>query len=123
MGFSRIGEDWTIGGSMSAVAFYGDGSNLTGIGGGATGPTGPAGPIGATGATGPAGSLGTYSVIDVFGVTGSNYTTLNATASWDIDGQFIGSALSGAYQGQMAYSYDYLFVMVADNTPIRLIRG
>ena len=41
MSFDRIGEDFFISGSVSAAAFYGDGSNLTGIsaggGGGLTG--------------------------------------------------------------------------------------
>ena len=38
MSFNRIGEDFYISGSVSAAAFYGDGSNLTGVsGGGLTG--------------------------------------------------------------------------------------
>jgi len=41
MSYNRIGEDFFISGSVSAAAFYGDGSNLTGIsaggGGGLTG--------------------------------------------------------------------------------------
>ena len=41
MSFDRRGEDFFISGSVSAVAFYGDGSNLTGVsaggGGGLTG--------------------------------------------------------------------------------------
>jgi len=37
MSFDRRGEDFFISGSVSAVAFYGDGSNLTGISGGGGG--------------------------------------------------------------------------------------
>lgn len=37
MSFDRKGEDFFISGSVSAVSFYGDGSNLTGISGGGGG--------------------------------------------------------------------------------------
>jgi len=48
---------------------------------------------------------------------------LENTANWDIDGNYIGTAITGTYQGQKHYNGNYLFEAVADNLFIRLIRG
>jgi hypothetical protein len=94
---------------------------VSGVGTGATGATGPAG---ATGPTGPSGGLGTYSVISAFGITGSDYTNITATGSWNNStGIYTGPAITTSYQGQMTYNDDYLFIMGTDTYPIRLIRG
>ncbi|MBI4349565.1 MAG: collagen-like protein, partial [Elusimicrobia bacterium] len=62
-------------GTVSAVAFVGDGSGLTGIPAGATGATGPPGPTGATGVTGPAGATGATGATGGQGVTGPTGAT------------------------------------------------
>ena len=54
---------------------------------------------------------------------GTTATLLENTSNWDINGNYIGTALSGTYQGQKHYNQDYLFEAVADNIFIRLIRG
>jgi hypothetical protein len=45
------------------------------------------------------------------------------TNNWDINGVFIGSGITGTYQGQKHYNNNYFFEAVADNLFIRLIRG
>ena len=48
---------------------------------------------------------------------------LNSTSSWDINGDYSGSVISGTYQGQKHYNSNYFFEAVDDNVWIRLIRG
>ena len=48
---------------------------------------------------------------------------LNNTSSWDINGDYSGSAITGTYQGQKHYNSNYFFEAVDDNIWIRLIRG
>ena len=50
---------------------------------------------------------------------------LNATANWDVNGNYLGTAptITGTYQGQSHYNGDYWFNAVDDNVWIRLIRG
>lgn len=70
------------------------------------------------------GGLGTYSVVSAFGITGSDYTNLTATSSWNSStGVYTGPSIVSSFQGQMAYNDDYLFIMGTDTYPIRLIRG
>ena len=64
-------------GIVTANYFYGDGSNLTGVGAGSTGPQGAQGAQGATGSTGPQGvqgSTGSTGPQGVQGATGSGAT-------------------------------------------------
>lgn len=82
MSYNRIGEDFFITGSVSAAAFYGDGTGLTGIIGtpGATGAAGSSGTSGTSGAVGAAGSSGTS------GTSGTSFSgtgTLNYVAKWN----------------------------------------
>jgi len=48
---------------------------------------------------------------------------LNTTSSWDINGDYSGSIITGTYQGQKHYNSNYFFEAVDDNVWIRLIRG
>jgi hypothetical protein len=48
---------------------------------------------------------------------------LENTSNWDINGNYIGSAITGTYQGQKYYNGNYFFEAVSDNIFIRLIRG
>lgn len=52
-------------------------------------------------------------------------TILTEPANWDITGAWIVPTpdLTDTYQGQMYFDGNYFYLMVADNTPIRLIRG
>ncbi len=50
-------------------------------------------------------------------------TLLNDANNWDINGNYIGTAISGTYQGQSHYNANYWYTAVDDNTWIRLIRG
>lgn len=88
MSFNRIGEDFYISGSVSAVSFYGDGSNLTGVIGvtgsagtsGTSGINGVAGTSGTSGAAGPAGAAGTSGTSGVSG-GGSGQTGWGSTST------------------------------------------
>jgi hypothetical protein len=50
---------------------------------------------------------------------------LTNASNWDIEGVWIepSPALSNTYQGQMLYDGNYFYIMIDDNSPIRLIRG
>ena len=48
---------------------------------------------------------------------------LEDTGNWDINGVYIGTGITGTYQGQSHYDGNYWFTAVADNVWIRLIRG
>lgn len=50
-------------------------------------------------------------------------TLLSNVSNWDINGVYIGSAITGTYQGQKYYNDDYFFEAIDDNVWIRLIRG
>ena len=54
---------------------------------------------------------------------GATANLLEDTANWDIDGTYIGTTITGTYQGQKHYNSSYFFEAVADNLFIRLIRG
>ena len=78
--------------------------------------------IGATGSAG--GVVQEIPIIEAYVPTGSAFTTLlETTTNWDINGVYIGSAITGTYQGQSHLNNDYWFTAVADNNWIRLIRG
>jgi hypothetical protein len=48
---------------------------------------------------------------------------LDDTNNWDINGNYIGSIITGTFQGQKHYNNNYFFEAVADNLFIRFIRG
>jgi hypothetical protein len=78
--------------------------------------------IGATGSLG--GVVQEIPIIEAYVPTGSAFTTLlETTTNWDINGVYIGSTITGTYQGQSHLNNDYWFTAVADNNWIRLIRG
>ena len=78
--------------------------------------------IGTTGSLG--GVVQEIPIIEAYVPTGSAFTTLlETTTNWDINGVYIGSTITGTYQGQSHLNNDYWFTAVADNNWIRLIRG
>jgi len=48
---------------------------------------------------------------------------LDDTNNWDISGFYIGTLITGTFQGQRHYNVDYFFEAIDDNDWIRLIRG
>jgi hypothetical protein len=62
-------------------------------------------------------------IIDAYLTSSIPASLLNDTNNWDINGNYIGTAISGTYQGQSHYNANYWFTAVNDNTWIRLIRG
>ena len=62
--------------------------------------------------------------IEAYLVSGSaNANLLDDVNNWDINGSYIGTSLTGTYQGQSYYNNNYWFTAVADDIWIRLIRG
>jgi len=73
-------------------------------------------------------SGGTFSatnvIINAYITSGGTVANiLENTNNWDINGVFIGSGITGTYQGQKHYNNNYFFEAVVDNLFIRLIRG
>jgi hypothetical protein len=63
-------------------------------------------------------------IISAYIVSGGTVANLlEDTANWDIDGIYIGTTITGTYQGQKHYNSGYFFEAIADNVFIRLIRG
>ena len=61
--------------------------------------------------------------IEAYLVSGSTNTNLlDDTNNWNINGAYIGTSLTGTYQGQSYYNNNYWFTAVVDDTWIRLIR-
>lgn len=54
---------------------------------------------------------------------GAVATLLSTTSNWDVNGVYVGSTITGTYQGQKHYDSNYFFEAVDDNLWIRLIRG
>lgn len=50
-------------------------------------------------------------------------TQLSNVSNWDINGNYIGSTITGTFQGQRYYDNNYFFEAIEDNLFIRLIRG
>lgn len=48
---------------------------------------------------------------------------LDSGSNWDINGSYIGTAISGTFQGQSHYNDNYFYTAIQDNFWIRLIRG
>lgn len=62
-------------------------------------------------------------IIDSYLTSSVPATLLNDANNWDINGNYVGTAISGTYQGQSHYNANYWYTAVDDNTWIRLIRG
>ena len=62
-------------------------------------------------------------IIEQYLSTGSSTSLLEDVSNWDVNGDYIGTTITGTYQGQSHYNGNYLFTAVADNVWIRLIRG
>jgi hypothetical protein len=63
-------------------------------------------------------------VISAYISSGSTAATdLSTTSNWDINGNYIGPAITGTFQGQKWYDSNYFYEAVQDNLFIRLIRG
>jgi hypothetical protein len=73
-------------------------------------------------------SGGTFSatkqIISAYIVSGGTVANiLENESNWDLNGDFIGSGITGTYMGQKHYNYNYFFEAIEDNDWIRLIRG
>jgi hypothetical protein len=76
------------------------------------------------GSTFPSGStVEEIPIIDAYLSTGTVTSLLNDTNNWDINGNYIGTAITGTYQGQNHYNANYWFTAVDNDVWIRLIRG
>lgn len=69
------------------------------------------------------GTVNEIPIIDQYLSAGVVTALLENTSNWDINGNYIGTAISGTFQGQSHYDGNYWFTAVADNVWIRLIRG
>lgn len=66
----------------------------------------------------------TKTIVNSFILDPTAIAILEDISSWDINGQFVSSAvISNTYQGQSYYNSNYYFVAVDNNIWIRLIRG
>lgn len=62
-------------------------------------------------------------IIDSYLTSSVPASLLNNPTNWDINGNYVGTAITGTYQGQSHYNANYWYTAVNDNTWIRLIRG
>lgn len=63
-------------------------------------------------------------IISAYIVSGGSIANiLENENNWDLNGDFIGSGITGTYMGQKHYNYNYFFEAIEDNQWIRLIRG
>lgn len=63
-------------------------------------------------------------IISAYIVSGGTVANiLENESNWNINGDFIGSGITGTYMGQKHYNYNYFFEAIEDNQWIRLIRG
>jgi hypothetical protein len=76
------------------------------------------------GSTNPSGStVEEIPVVESYLPTNSVTVLLETAANWDINGNYIGTAITGTFQGQNHYNANYWYTAVDDNVWIRLIRG
>jgi hypothetical protein len=116
---------------------------------GITGATGPQGIQGITGATGPQGSTGPQGIQGITGATGPQgiqgatgatgtfdvdsfegwltdpvtQALLENGSNWDSDGTYIGTAITGTFQGQQYYTPGYKFFAIDDDEWVRIEIG
>ena len=63
-------------------------------------------------------------IIDGYVSSGDTVASLlDNVSNWDINGIYIGTTITGTFQGQSHYNSNYWFTAVNDNIWIRLIRG
>ena len=63
-------------------------------------------------------------LIDTFLSTSSlQAQSLDSGSNWDINGSYIGTAITGTFQGQNHYNDNYYYVAIQDDVWIRMIRG
>lgn len=65
----------------------------------------------------------TESIVSAYITSSTTQTLLSTTSNWDINGSYIGTTITGTYQGQKWYDSNYFYEAIADNNFIRLIRG
>ena len=65
----------------------------------------------------------TRNLILTYAVPNTEKLKLENSGNWDVNGVYIGTAITGTYQGQKHYDDNYLYEAVGDNIFIRLIRG
>lgn len=65
----------------------------------------------------------TRTIITTYGVPNTEKLKLEDPLNWDVNGEYIGTAIVNTYQGQKHYDDNYFYEAVADNYFIRLIRG
>jgi hypothetical protein len=66
----------------------------------------------------------TQQIISAYIPSGSTAATLlENDSNWDINGFYIGTAITGTFQGQKHYDINYFYEAIQDNVFIRLIRG
>lgn len=65
----------------------------------------------------------TRTIITTYGVPNTEKLKLEDPLNWNVNGEYIGTAIVNTYQGQKHYDDNYFYEAVADNYFIRLIRG
>jgi hypothetical protein len=66
----------------------------------------------------------TKQVISAYIISGGTVANiLEDENNWNLNGDFIGSGITGTFMGQKHYNYNYFFEAIEDNEWIRLIRG
>jgi hypothetical protein len=69
-------------------------------------------------------SGGTFIAVSIYIPSGSTAATeLSTITNWDINGNYIGPAITGTLQGQKWYDGNYFYEAIQDNVFVRLIRG
>jgi hypothetical protein len=69
-------------------------------------------------------SGGTFIAVSIYIPSGSTAATeLSTISNWDINGNYIGPAITGTLQGQKWYDGNYFYEAIQDNVFVRLIRG
>jgi hypothetical protein len=88
---------------------------------GAKGDTGAIGPQGPQGEKGDAGN--TLPTVAALLTNATAISLLVNTSNWNVDGVYIGTAITLTYAGQFYYNTEYYFIAVDDNVWRRLIFG
>ena len=65
----------------------------------------------------------TRAIISGYISDATTIAALTTSSNWTVNGSYIGTAITGTYQGQNYYDDNYFYTAVADNLWIRLIRG
>lgn len=65
----------------------------------------------------------TREIISAWVIDSTVISLITDVSQWSAVGVYTGTTISGLYQGQEYYNDNYFFKAVADNTPIRMLRG